>query len=79
MAKGWLKLQNNVVINTVRKNDDDIPVNEGDITWFEADGLKSVGIGSIRNEDHWYTGNGDAWIKVNFDGTIHSHSDEDST
>lgn len=83
--KAYFKLQNNVVIGGSMKYEQ--PENEGDITWMENPKLKSVGVGSILHEDHWHTAwtdqmrdgdgnviNVDKWIKINFDGTVHSDS-----
>ena len=74
--KAYFKLQNNVIIGGSMKYEQ--PEDDGDITWMENPKLKSVGVGSVLHEDHWHTawsdGDVDKWIKINFDGTVHSDS-----
>jgi hypothetical protein len=83
--KAYFKLQNNVVIGGSMKYEQ--PEDDGDITWMENPKLKSVGVGSVLYEDHWHTAwtdqvrdgdgnvtNVDKWVKINFDGTVHSDS-----
>jgi len=65
--KSYLKLSNNIVINT--EIWDTEPQNAGNISYIETTG--NVGIGFEKKSDHWYYqyDEGD-YVKVGFDGSV---------